>query len=102
MAHPIARSSTMSLDPTLYHFIEENGRTYHKYKQGSMFPCKSILSVLYHITNDRTYLGYFLPNDSVRLRIDILFSSLKANAHPRQNKNDSVRPLLLVALREHC
>ncbi|TRX88120.1 hypothetical protein FHL15_010966 [Xylaria flabelliformis] len=36
------KSSTMSLDPTLYHFVEENGRTYHKYKQGR----------------------YFLPNDS--------------------------------------
>lgn len=31
------RSSTMSLDPTLYNFIEENGRTYHKYKQGRYF-----------------------------------------------------------------
>ncbi|KAI0405260.1 S-adenosyl-L-methionine-dependent methyltransferase [Xylaria palmicola] len=31
------KSSTMSLDPTLYHFIEENGRTYHKYKQGRYF-----------------------------------------------------------------
>ncbi|KAI1171452.1 S-adenosyl-L-methionine-dependent methyltransferase [Nemania sp. FL0916] len=31
------RSSTMSLDPTLYNFVEENGRTYHKYKQGRYF-----------------------------------------------------------------
>ncbi|KAI0106381.1 S-adenosyl-L-methionine-dependent methyltransferase [Nemania sp. FL0031] len=31
------RSSTMSIDPTLYHFVEENGRTYHKYKQGRYF-----------------------------------------------------------------
>ncbi|RYC60301.1 hypothetical protein CHU98_g5919 [Xylaria longipes] len=31
------KSSTMSLDPTLYHFVEENGRTYHKYKQGRYF-----------------------------------------------------------------
>ncbi|KAI1259420.1 S-adenosyl-L-methionine-dependent methyltransferase [Xylariaceae sp. FL1019] len=31
------RSSTMSLDSTLYHFVEENGRTYHKYKQGRYF-----------------------------------------------------------------
>ncbi|KAI0431884.1 S-adenosyl-L-methionine-dependent methyltransferase [Xylaria sp. FL1042] len=44
------RSSTMSLDPTLYHFIEENGRTYHKYKQGR----------------------YFLPNDSAEQeRLDL-------------------------------
>ncbi|KAI1813745.1 S-adenosyl-L-methionine-dependent methyltransferase [Poronia punctata] len=31
------RSSTMSLDSTLYNFVEENGRTYHKYKQGRYF-----------------------------------------------------------------
>ncbi|KAI0525519.1 S-adenosyl-L-methionine-dependent methyltransferase [Xylaria bambusicola] len=44
------KSSTMSLDPTLYHFIEENGRTYHKYKQGR----------------------YFLPNDSAEQeRLDL-------------------------------
>ncbi|KAI1115793.1 S-adenosyl-L-methionine-dependent methyltransferase [Nemania sp. NC0429] len=40
----------MSLDPTLYHFVEENGRTYHKYKQGR----------------------YFLPNDSAEQeRLDL-------------------------------
>ncbi|CAJ2510551.1 Uu.00g095200.m01.CDS01 [Anthostomella pinea] len=27
----------MSVDSTLYHYIEENGRTYHKYKQGRYF-----------------------------------------------------------------
>ncbi|KAI1329044.1 S-adenosyl-L-methionine-dependent methyltransferase [Xylariaceae sp. FL0255] len=44
------RSSTMSIDSTLYHFVEENGRTYHKYKQGR----------------------YFLPNDSLEQeRLDL-------------------------------
>ncbi|GAP83985.2 putative methyltransferase domain-containing protein [Rosellinia necatrix] len=31
------KSSTMSIDSSLYHFVEENGRTYHKYKQGRYF-----------------------------------------------------------------
>ncbi|KAI1821870.1 S-adenosyl-L-methionine-dependent methyltransferase [Xylaria intraflava] len=44
------KSSTMSLDSSLYNFVEENGRTYHKYKQGR----------------------YFLPNDSIEQdRLDL-------------------------------
>ncbi|KAI6081856.1 S-adenosyl-L-methionine-dependent methyltransferase [Hypoxylon rubiginosum] len=44
------RSSTMSLDSSLFHFIQENGRTYHKYKEGR----------------------YFLPNDSAEQeRLDL-------------------------------
>ena len=34
----------MSVTSSLYHFVDENGRTYHKYKDGK----------------------YMLPNDSVR------------------------------------
>lgn len=26
----------MSLDSSLYHYVHENGRTYHRYKEGSM------------------------------------------------------------------
>ncbi|KAI1342281.1 S-adenosyl-L-methionine-dependent methyltransferase [Xylariaceae sp. FL0016] len=31
------RSSTMSVDSAVYHYIEENGRTYHRYKEGRYF-----------------------------------------------------------------
>jgi hypothetical protein len=30
------RTSTMSVNSSIYTFVEENGRTYHKYKEGSM------------------------------------------------------------------
>ncbi|KAI2602466.1 S-adenosyl-L-methionine-dependent methyltransferase [Hypoxylon sp. NC1633] len=44
------RSSTMSLDSSVYHFIQENGRTYHRYKEGR----------------------YFLPNDTAEQeRLDL-------------------------------
>ncbi|KAI5865358.1 S-adenosyl-L-methionine-dependent methyltransferase [Durotheca rogersii] len=44
------RSSTMSLDSSLCHFVEENGRTYHRYKEGR----------------------YFLPNDAAEQeRLDL-------------------------------
>ncbi|KAI0884172.1 S-adenosyl-L-methionine-dependent methyltransferase [Annulohypoxylon maeteangense] len=44
------RSSTMSIDSSLYHFVEENGRTYHRYKEGR----------------------YFLPNDAAEQeRLDL-------------------------------
>ncbi|KAI1363481.1 S-adenosyl-L-methionine-dependent methyltransferase [Xylaria arbuscula] len=42
------KSSTMSLDPTLYHFIEENGRTYHKYKQGTHISSTNVIVDLQH------------------------------------------------------
>lgn len=29
------RSSTMSVSSSVYHFVEENGRTHHRYKEGS-------------------------------------------------------------------
>ncbi|KAJ9142395.1 S-adenosyl-L-methionine-dependent methyltransferase [Pleurostoma richardsiae] len=35
------RSSTMSINSSIYEFVEENGRTYHKYKEGK-----------YHLPND--------------------------------------------------
>lgn len=31
----IRSSSVMSVTSSIYHFVEENGRTYHKYKEGS-------------------------------------------------------------------
>lgn len=31
-----ARSSNVSVSPSVYEFVEEFGRTFHKYKQGSM------------------------------------------------------------------
>ncbi|KAI1390645.1 S-adenosyl-L-methionine-dependent methyltransferase [Hypoxylon trugodes] len=31
------RSSTASINSSLYHFIQENGRTYHRYKEGRYF-----------------------------------------------------------------
>ncbi|KAI1805107.1 S-adenosyl-L-methionine-dependent methyltransferase [Daldinia bambusicola] len=44
------RSSTMSLDSSLYHYVHENGRTYHRYKEGR----------------------YFLPNDAAEQeRLDL-------------------------------
>ncbi|KAH8882296.1 S-adenosyl-L-methionine-dependent methyltransferase [Thozetella sp. PMI_491] len=44
------RSSTMSVSSSIYHFVEENGRTYHRYKEGK----------------------YFLPNDQQeRDRLDL-------------------------------
>ncbi|OTA67099.1 S-adenosyl-L-methionine-dependent methyltransferase [Hypoxylon sp. EC38] len=44
------RSSTMTLDSSLYHFVQENGRTYHRYKEGR----------------------YFLPNDTAEQeRLDL-------------------------------
>lgn len=44
------RSSTMSIDSSLYHFVEEHGRTYHRYKEGR----------------------YFLPNDTAEQeRLDL-------------------------------
>ncbi|KAI2467938.1 S-adenosyl-L-methionine-dependent methyltransferase [Annulohypoxylon bovei var. microspora] len=44
------RSSTMSLDSSLCHFVEEHGRTYHRYKEGR----------------------YFLPNDAAEQeRLDL-------------------------------
>ncbi|KAI1438202.1 S-adenosyl-L-methionine-dependent methyltransferase [Xylaria sp. CBS 124048] len=47
---PGSVDSSLSLDPALYEFVEENGRTYHKYKQGR----------------------YFLPNDSLEQdRLDL-------------------------------
>jgi len=30
------RTSTMSVNSSIYNYVEENGRTYHKYKEGSM------------------------------------------------------------------
>jgi hypothetical protein len=29
-------TTTMSLNSSVYNFVEENGRTYHRYKEGSM------------------------------------------------------------------
>ncbi|KAI8961508.1 S-adenosyl-L-methionine-dependent methyltransferase [Daldinia sp. FL1419] len=44
------RSSTMSIDSSLYHYVHENGRTYHRYKEGR----------------------YFLPNDAAEQeRLDL-------------------------------
>ncbi|KAI1411835.1 S-adenosyl-L-methionine-dependent methyltransferase [Hypoxylon sp. FL1857] len=44
------RSSTMTLDSSFYHFVQENGRTYHRYKEGR----------------------YFLPNDTAEQeRLDL-------------------------------
>jgi hypothetical protein len=31
------RTSTASLRSSIYEHVEENGRTYHRYKQGSQF-----------------------------------------------------------------
>jgi len=29
------QTSTMSVNSSIYHYVEENGRTYHRYKEGS-------------------------------------------------------------------
>jgi hypothetical protein len=39
----IGRTSTMSARSSIYDYVEENGRTYHRYKEGK----------------------YYLPNDEV-------------------------------------
>lgn len=88
----------MSLDPTLYHFVEENGRTYHKYKQGSKVlpdvpksaPATPRLTIR---------LGYFLPNDSVRFRRNHSLRTLE-NLTPyfRQNRSGSVHLSRLFAI----
>ncbi|KAH9995947.1 S-adenosyl-L-methionine-dependent methyltransferase [Xylariaceae sp. FL0662B] len=58
------RSSTMSLDSSLYHFIEENGRTYHRYKEGR----------------------YFLPNDEAEQdRLDLQHQLFTVTAGGRLN-----------------
>lgn len=31
------QTSTMSVNSSIYQFVEENGRTYHRYKEGSKF-----------------------------------------------------------------
>ncbi|KAI1080841.1 S-adenosyl-L-methionine-dependent methyltransferase [Whalleya microplaca] len=57
------RSSTMSLDSSLYHFVEENGRTYHRYKE-----------------------GYFLPNDEAEQeRLDLQHQLFTVAAGGRLN-----------------
>jgi hypothetical protein len=41
------RSSLMSATPSVYDFVEENGRTYHRYKQGSMLITYILLASSY-------------------------------------------------------
>lgn len=57
-------SSTASLQSTLYEHVEENGRTYHKYKEGS----------------------YLLPNDDVEQdRLDLQHHLCKLTLHGRSH-----------------
>jgi len=37
-------TSTMSVASSIYNFVEENGRTYHKYKAGSMLMYTAIIT----------------------------------------------------------
>ena len=52
--------STLTMQSDIYEFVEENGRTYHRYKEGSKLSnCScSLLCSLW-------ILGYMLPNDEV-------------------------------------
>ena len=56
------RSSTTSLPPRFYEHVEENGRTYHRFRQGSEFPFL-LLSGPFTSADQAEYM---LPNDEVR------------------------------------
>lgn len=40
------QTSTMSVNSSIYQFVEENGRTYHRYKEGSKFRAYTYTSYL--------------------------------------------------------
>jgi hypothetical protein len=41
-------TSTMSVTLIIYNFVEENGRTYHEYKAGSMLIYTAIITDTFH------------------------------------------------------
>ena len=52
----------MSARSSIYDYVEENGRTYHRYKEGSMLSPSSLKgSWLTRVTE------YMLPNDEVSI-----------------------------------
>lgn len=76
----VIRGSTNSVRSSVYDFVEENGRTFHRYKEGS----KSEFSILFSLMcesrgADERGKEYVLPNDAVR----ITFLSLKRRAKER-------------------
>jgi hypothetical protein len=59
------RSSTASLSSSIYEYVEENGRTYHKYKDGSknlLAPCLTRA-----LADDLRITEYHFPNDAVSI-----------------------------------
>lgn len=57
-------TSTRSVNSSIYEFVEEFGRTFHRYKEGSKLPsiANRIPFIVYHLTPN---LEYYLPNDEV-------------------------------------
>lgn len=62
------RSSTASLRSSIYQRVEEYGRTYHAYKEGSeSFPTTRCSSLWRSSYANHSPLEYMLPNDEVSL-----------------------------------
>lgn len=62
----ISTGSNASVTSSLYEFVEENGRTFHRYKEGSEFALVSHPSGGKSGPMELTLMTeYFLPNDEV-------------------------------------
>jgi hypothetical protein len=61
---PANSSSTASVRSSVYDYIEENGRRYHKYKEGREY-------FSHYQEMDLTRVEYLLPNDEVRSFLSI-------------------------------
>lgn len=57
------RTSTASLRSSIYEHVEENGRTYHRYKQGSKY--HFIHHATHYPNSTAQTVEYMLPNDEV-------------------------------------
>lgn len=69
------QTSTMSVNSSIYQFVEENGRTYHRYKEGT----------------------YFLPNDEAEMeRLDLQHQLWMLTLHDEMHLSPVKNPRLVL------
>jgi hypothetical protein len=59
--------STISANPLVYEFVQKNGHTYNRYKEGSKWPRPHIFEGL-ESSLLTLFTEYVLPNDKVNLQ----------------------------------
>lgn len=78
------RSDTASVSSSIFEYVEENGRTYHRYKQGSECTFDDYIHSLIIASE------YLLPNDLASLQLLSSKRSVLTVHDLRKNKKDWV------------